>query len=336
MPIYIVFEPGWIRVTNSNIDQRILITGASGFVGKKLVEALRQYSDFILICPYPASELNKIGDCLDITQAQAVVEHMEHHRPDIVIHLAGISAVTASISNPRQAWDVNLGGTLNIVLAMQRCVPDSHLLYVSSAEVYGSSFATGLPISETAILNPVNPYAASKAAADILVRQAAAAGLSATVMRPFNHIGSGQDIAFVVPSFADQIARIEAGLSPPVVNVGALDEERDFLDVSDVVSAYVLAIRQHKNLVRGDVFNIASGVPIKIGYILDVLISISGISPEIHVESSRIRPANTKRVLGDASYLRTKLGWSPKVPLDETLTQVLLERRAMLKFAGRQ
>ena len=302
---------------------KVLITGAGGFVGRHLTAVLQTaHPDWILDAP--AEPDGVFG--VDITDAEAVDAWIGRSQPDMVVHLAAIAAVTASVKDPRMAWKVNLEGTLNLVLALQRRAPDAHLLFVSSAEVYGASFNSGLAADESALLQPVNPYAASKAAADILVRQAAAEGLSATVARPFNHTGAGQSEAFVAPNFARQIARIEAGLRPPLIEVGSLDEERDFLNVADVVDAYRLLLERRADPGARGVFNVASGVAVRIGDLLDTLLSRARVKIDVRVDPSRLRSTPIRRVIGDASRLRG-LGWSPTRTLDETLFNVLEDRR---------
>jgi GDP-4-dehydro-6-deoxy-D-mannose reductase len=306
----------------------VLITGAGGFVGRHLAAALGERKPgWVLDMPATPGA----GGGLDVTDAEAVSQWIESRRPDIVVHLAAVAAVTASVKDPRLAWRVNLDGTLNVVLAMQAHTPGAHLLFVSSAEVYGDSLNAAAPVDETSLLQPVNPYAASKAAADILVRQAAAAGLSATVARPFNHTGPGQSDSFVAPNFARQIARIEAGLQPPVIEVGNLDDERDFLDVADVVNAYALLLERRGEPEARGVFNVASGAAWRIGDILERLLSAARRPIEVRVDPSRLRPAPIPRVVGDASRLRA-LGWRPMRSIDDTLQAVLEEhRRAFAK-----
>jgi GDP-4-dehydro-6-deoxy-D-mannose reductase len=302
---------------------RVLITGAGGFVGRHLAKALhgRRPGWVLDMPPAPGAPGG-----LDVTDAEAVSQWIASRRPDIVVHLAAVAAVTASVKDPRLAWRVNLDGTLNVVLAMQAHTPGAHLLFVSSAEVYGDSLNSPAPVDETSLLQPVNPYAASKAAADILVRQAAATGLSATVVRPFNHTGAGQSDAFVVPNFARQIARIEAGLQPPLIEVGSLDDERDFLDVADVVDAYGLLLERRKEPAARDVFNVASGAAWRIGDILEQLLSAARCRIEVRVDPGRLRPAPIPRVIGDATRLRA-LGWRPKRSIGDTLQAVLDEHR---------
>src|SRR6185312_1224765 len=302
---------------------RVLITGAGGFVGRHLGAVLRERRPgWVLDLPAGPGE----ADGLDVTDADAVSQRIASRRPDIVVHLAAVAAVTASVKDPRLAWRVNLDGTLNVVLAMQAHTPGAHLLFVSSAEVYGDSLNAAAPVDETSLLQPVNPYAASKAAADILVRQAAAAGLSATVARPFNHTGPGQSDAFVAPNFAGQIARIEAGLQSPVIEVGSLDDERDFLDVADVVDAYSLLLERRGDPAARGVFNVASGECWRIGDILERLLSAARCGIEVRVDPARLRPAPIPRVVGDAGRLRA-LGWRPRWSIGETLQAVLDEHR---------
>jgi GDP-4-dehydro-6-deoxy-D-mannose reductase len=302
---------------------RVAVTGAGGFVGRRLTSALGTAHPGWLLEEPPGPEA---PSGLDITEPQAVEDWIRRVQPDVVVHLAAVAAVTASVKDPRLAWRVNLDGTLNLVLALQQHAPRTHLLFVSSAEVYGESLNSATPVDERALLQPVNPYAASKAAADILVRQAAASGLSATVARPFNHTGPGQGDAFVAPNFAAQVARIEAGLQPPVISVGALDDERDFLDLGDVVDAYLLMLDRRAELGRGAVLNIASGEPVRIGDILEHLLSLSRVKIEVTVDPSRLRASGIRRVTGDATRLRA-LGWSPRISLSDTLAAVLEDKR---------
>ena len=306
-----------------NQRPKVLITGAGGFVGRYLTAVLSSaHPNWNLDAPIEPDR----AFAIDVADAEAVTAWVRKSKPDMVVHLAAIAAVTASVKDPRLAWKVNLEGTLNLVLALQLHAPEAHLLFVSSAEVYGASFNDGRPADEGVLLQPVNPYAASKAAADILVRQAAAGGLAATVARPFNHTGPGQSEAFVAPDFAGQIARIEAGLRAPLIEVGSLDEERDFLDVADVVAAYRLLLERHDDPAARGVFNVASGVPVRIGDLLDRLLSRARLKIEVRVEPSRLRATPMRRVIGDASRLRG-LGWAPTRALDDTLEAILDDRR---------
>jgi GDP-4-dehydro-6-deoxy-D-mannose reductase len=238
--------------------RRIMLTGASGFVGRHLVPCLRE--------AFPDAEL--ASDAVDVTDAAAVRARVRDVRPDACVHLAAISTLATARHDPDNAWRVNLHGSLALAAAFLAETPECVLLYVSTGEVYGGSFRAGIALDETAAPAPMNTYAATKAAADLSLGAMANDGLRVIRVRPFNHTGPGQSADFAVPAFARQIARIAAGLQPPVMRVGALDPQRDFLDVRDVCAAYVACLRSADGIALGTILNIASGVPRRIGDIL--------------------------------------------------------------------
>lgn len=304
----------------------ILITGAAGFVGRYLAEALQQRwpnRQLILADRVSVSSLQGRILELDIGDSDAVTDLFRHFQPSVVVHLAAIAAVTSSFSDPRVAWAVNTIGTLNVILTIQAEVPDCHMLLVSSAEVYGRSSFSGTPVSETTLLLPANPYAATKAAADIMVQEAAGRGLRATIVRPFNHTGPGQADLFAIPTFCSQIARIEKGQQPPVIKVGELRDERDLMDVSDVVDMYVQIITQVDTIQNGLVLNAASGRVRRIGGILEHLLSLTSKEISIEVDPSRLRATRVPRVVGDASLALQHLGWKASTPIEDTLSRTL-------------
>lgn len=305
----------------------VLVTGAGGFVGRVLTERLEAAGVSRVVRVGGASD-ESCDARIDVTDANAVAALIAERRPTAVVHLAAVSAVGRSVHSPRQTWDVNLGGTLNLVLALQAHAPDAHLLFVSSAEVYGETFAEGRPVQEDAPLRPLNPYAASKAAAEVLVAQAARAGLFVTIARPFNHTGPGQSADFVVPAFAAQIAEAEAGLRPPIVHVGDLEPTRDFLDVRDVADAYVRILQRGRELPNGAVINIASEQSYRIGDVLQELLRMSDARMAVKVDQAKLRPNAIMSVAGDSSEARRLLGWVPAIALRETLRAVLASARA--------
>lgn len=309
---------------------RALLTGGRGFVGRRLAAVLRErHPDWRIEAPDRTPTAGE-PEVLDVTDAAAVEAWVRDRRPDVAVHLAAVAAVTAATRDPRHAWRVNLDGTLNLVLALQTHAPDAHLVFISSAEVYGRSLDSSEPVTEAALLQPVNPYAASKAAADILVRQAAIAGLSSSVLRAFNHTGPGQAEDFVAPSFAGQVARIEAGLQPPVLKTGDLDDERDFLDLDDVVDAYAAVIDARGRLQPGEVFNVASGRAVRIGDIVEALLSRARVPITVERDPARMRRTTVRRIVGDASHLTARTGWRPRRALDDTLARMLEHARAQV------
>ena len=308
-------------------------------MGRHLVAALLALSErpeAIIATTVQADNAAPSGVChavMDITDAQQVRSVIAQHRPTHLFHLAAISGVPAAERAIRNTWAVNLDGTLNIALSIADEVPECRLLYCSSAFIYGTSFLSGKPVDEGTLLAPFNPYGASKAAADLLIGQMAAQGLRAIRLRPFNHTGVGQSEDFVVPAFAAQIAQIERGEKEPVLQVGDLSARRDFLDVRDVVEAYLRAMLRFDDLPRGCAMNIASGRAVSIKEVLDILLALSGKPVEIRAQRDRMRPIDAPIILGDATLARRLLDWTPRYELKATLASIL---QAMRAGPGRQ
>ncbi|MDF2811323.1 MAG: NAD-dependent epimerase/dehydratase, partial [Microvirga sp.] len=248
--------------------------------------------------------------------------------PTHVINLAGLAAPAAARADPQAAWDVHVRGVLNLAQGILDGAPDCWLIHVGSGMVYGDSAKPGRPLDESTLLAPVDEYSVTKAAGDLALGAFARRGLKCVRLRPFNHTGSGQAETFVVPAFAMQIARIEAGLAPPVIRVGNLDAERDFLDVGDVVDAYALVVQKSESLEPGVIFNIASGIPRRIGDILERLLAQSRVEIVIEQDPARLHPSDLPRIVGDSGRVRKQLGWSPRRSFDETLEAVLDSCRA--------
>lgn len=312
-----------------SMPRRILVTGAGGFVGMHLLAALaRDFPAWGVVGtahrPMPGLER------LDVTDASATAALVERIAPDACIHLAAIATIAASRNDPDLTWRVNLHGTLGLARALRARVPHCLLLYASSAEVYGASFRAGEAVDETAVPAPLNSYAATKASADLALGAMAADGLRVVRLRAFNHIGPGQSADYVVAAFARQIARIEAGCQEPVMRVGALAPQRDFLDVRDVCAAYVACLQQADRLSPGLILNIASGKPRRIGDILDALLALSQAKPRIETASTLLRPNDIAVACGNASRARALLAWQPAIDWDVTLRDVLQDWRARL------
>jgi GDP-4-dehydro-6-deoxy-D-mannose reductase len=315
---------------------RVLITGAGGFVGPHLVNALRRFCGrdlAVLATTKTGGVLPELGrlESLDICDVEAASGAIAGWRPTHVVNLAGIAATAAAAADPEAAWDVHLRGSRNLARAILSTAPDCWLLHVGSGLVYGASAKSGVPVDEDTVLAPVDEYAATKAAADIALGALVRRGLKCVRFRPFNHAGCGQTEDFVIPAFAMQIARIEVGLGPPLVRVGNLDAERDMLDVADVTEAYALAVSARDSLVSGEIFNIASGRPQRISDILNQLLSFSRETITIQRDPARDRPSDLPSIVGDSKRIRAKLGWAPRHNFGDTLRGILDDCRARVR-----
>jgi GDP-4-dehydro-6-deoxy-D-mannose reductase len=289
----------------------VLITGGEGFVGRHLSFLLGDEA---------------VSANADVLDAAAVTAAVRATAPGAVVHLAAQSSVAASWTDAAAAWDVNVIGTVNVLEATRTEAPAARVLFVSTGEVYGR--ATELPTPETAPLEPLSPYAASKAAAEVACAHANRTGLDVVVARAFSHEGPGRDERFAVGSWTRQIAQLEEQ-GGGVLEVGDLSAERDITDVRDVCRAYTL-------LLDGDVagtYNVASGRTVTMHEVVDLLVSLARCPVEVEQRQDRMRPAEIPRLLGDNRRLREVTGWEPRISLEQTLAETLDAARAAVKVA---
>ncbi|NII56420.1 GDP-mannose 4,6-dehydratase [Luteibacter sp. SG786] len=298
------------RTTTSTL----YLTGASGFVGKHvLAEAQRGVFGDTGVASASAG--------LDLRDAVAVLADIDAIRPDTVVHLAAQSFVPESFVRPRDTIDTNLIGTLNLLEALKSTGFRGRMLYVSSGDVYGAVPEADLPVVEAQPPMPRSPYAVSKVAAELLCRQyQLSVDFEIVVARPFNHIGPGQDVRFVVPSLARQVARIAAGMEPAEILAGDIDVTRDFSDVRDVVGAYAALLRSGR---AGEIYNVCSGREVKIRDILMILCRQAGVAPDIRQDAAKLRPSEQRRMVASSGKLAGDTGWAPQWTLERTLQQIL-------------
>jgi GDP-4-dehydro-6-deoxy-D-mannose reductase len=295
--------------------QRLLVTGRSGFVGETLARGLADSEHG------KRWELADIAADLDLRDAVATTRLVESTRPDAVIHLAAQSAVPESFRDPETTFDINLVGTLRLLQALDGAGFKGRLLYVGTGDVYGLVPESELPVAETRVPRPRNPYAVSKLAAEALCWQwHASNAMDVILARPFNHIGAGQSDRFAVSNFARQVAEIKHGQRPPVIRVGNLEATRDFTDVRDVIEAYFALLMRGET---GEIYNVCSGVERSLRSLLEQLIAQSGVDVQIEVEGARVRPTEQPRMCGDSSKLCRATGWRPDTPISASLAGAL-------------
>ncbi len=275
---------------------RALVTGASGFVGRYLVDALRREGADVVACggPHDAGEEHFR---IDLADPQTLRAALDAARPAVVFHLAAQTFVPESLASPLETYEANALGSARLAEAVRAYAagPPPRIVFASSAEVYGAREPSDFPLREALDLRPANPYGASKAAAEaILLAESRSFGTDAVIARAFNHIGPGQNERFVVASLAAQLARIAAG-APPQLFVGNLAAARDFLDVRDVVAAYIALARDGE---RGEVYNVCSGRAVSIRDVLRELIAIAGVPVEVREDGARQRVADIPLLVG--------------------------------------
>lgn len=289
---------------------RAFVTGGMGFVGTWLRAHLEEQGDEV-VAPHGG---------FDVTDPSVVRRAMAEARPEAVYHVAGLAHVGRSWEEPEEFFRVNAEGTLNVVQAARRCEPVPKVLLVSSAEVYGNVAPAQLPLSEDNPLRPVSPYAASKAAAELVGLQAFLGhGVPVIRARPFNHAGPGQASTFVVPALAARIIEAQREGSG-VLRVGNLSPRRDITDVRDVVRAYRLLVERGE---PGEVYNVCSGRDVAIEQLVRRMLALAGADLELEPDPDLLRPADVPVLRGDRLRLRTATGWEPEIPLDDTLRAVL-------------
>jgi GDP-4-dehydro-6-deoxy-D-mannose reductase len=265
----------------------------------------------------------------DLTDADLIRRVLDRWRPDIIFHLAAQTYVPRSFASPGETLVTNILAQVNLLEGCRALALDSIVVIVGSSDEYGFVHPLELPISETQAFHPLNPYAVSKVAQDLLgLQYHLAHGMRIIRLRPFNHFGPGQSDRFVVANFARQIAEAELGRIEPVILTGDLTAERDFLDVRDVARAYRLAVDLAD---VGEVYNIASGVAWKIGDLLNALMELGSVNLEIRQDPARLRPSDTPRVVGDATKFIDATGWSPVIPMTTSLLDTLDDWRRTLR-----
>ena len=308
---------------------RLLVTGARGFVGRSAVPRFAaagyEVVEVVRGEPVPATGAAAAFRC-DLTDGRAVAATVAAARPDAVLHLAGVTYLPEVEANPVPSFAANVLGTLNLLDAVLAHAPSARVLVTSSCSVYGEVSASELPLHESSPLKAVHPYGVQKIGVELVTARARSErGLAATVARPFNHIGPGQDPRISFTHFARQIVAAERGQAEPVLRVGNLSARRDILDVRDVVEAYLALFALPS---PPPVVNVCSGTAVGIGEALERLLAMARVACRVATDPSRLRRLDTPELRGDAGLLRRLTGWAPRHPLDTTLARILDHVRA--------
>ena len=256
-------------------------------------------------------------EAVDLLDRSAVVEAIARLRPALVYHCAGAAHVGQAWERTEATFAINVRGTHHLVEGLSMAGAEARVLVPGSALVYRPANEA---LTEDHPLIPTSPYGVSKLAQELLGSHTSAPGVQVMIARAFNHFGPRQDPAFSTSGFARQIAAIEAGLQPPAITVGNLDARRDLTDVRDTVRAYHAIAERGR---PGRPYNVCSGRAVAIRDVLDLLVARASVPIRVQVDPARFRPNDVPLLLGDPSRLRDELGWAPKIPLEQTVDDVL-------------
>jgi len=320
---------------------RVLITGATGFVGGHLVEALGRHGAHELhglsrsaaFAPGWSHLRDRVtlhaADLADDAATESVLRRVE---PEWVFHLAGYANAGKSFTEPDAAWRGNLGVTRVLYDAVAKSGRRPRILYVGTGLVYGDAVPGKAAFDEDCALQPASPYSASKAAADLLSYQVTRSpGLDVIRVRPFNQTGPGQTPDYAVPAFARQIAAIEQGRQSPVVETGDLSAERDLTDVRDMADAYVLLMEHGAT---GEAYNAATGVTHRMSAVLELLVAQAKVRVEVRSKVDPSRKGDTAVTRADVSKIKRVTGWRPRHSLEQTLRDTLESWRVGSSASG--
>ena len=300
----------------------VLVTGAAGFAGSHVVQALAGYGTIVgwTHNAPPPQEVVTLAEWqrVDLLHPVEVRQAIAKLRPSAVIHCAGAPNVAHSWKDTVTPLSANVLATHHLFDALRRVGQPCRVVVPGSATVYALSDSA---LTETSPLAPSNPYAVSKLVQEELsLRAMREDGVDVVVTRSFNHTGPRQSAAFAAPNMARQIAMIEKRLAEPVIKVGNLEAQRDFTDVRDMARAYVMLMKQGT---ASEVYNVSSGVARVMRSVLDALAARARVDVLIETDPALMRPSDTPMLLGDSTKLRASTGWHPEIPFDQTLDDLL-------------
>jgi GDP-4-dehydro-6-deoxy-D-mannose reductase len=305
-----------------------LITGITGFVGPWLAAHLQAHRTPCVglargstLPSHPVSLAGVPLHDVDIRNRAQVRQVIETVRPDLVFHLAAISHVPSTRTDPALAFDVNVGGTFNLLESLRQTGLAPRVVLVSTGNLYGHLDSGEGGFIEESPVHPNSPYAATKLMSEELAHAYARDfSLPIVIARPFNHTGPGQPPFFVCSEFAQAIAARLGRENPVHLKTGALEPRRDLSDVRDVVRAYAMLAA---SATPGETYNVGSGSMIAVAEILRILGELAGVEVLPEVDPARLRVGEILRSGGNCSKIRDALGWTPQIPFRQTLSDLL-------------
>jgi GDP-4-dehydro-6-deoxy-D-mannose reductase len=316
---------------------KYLITGISGFLGPHLAQKLidnghevyglirgTRGSEYDLLDILNEPTLSKINFLYgDLTHYRTINNICKQYLFDGVFHLAAQTHPPTSFTDPIGTWETNVTGSINLITALQDTQPNTHFIFCSTVEVYGNEGIDGRKIKEDNPILPANPYGASKCAIDLYVcERMKNKQMKATVIRPFCFTGPRRGARFSIASDAVQIAKMMLGKQNMILNIGNLDTVRAVTDVRDIANAFYLVMMNDKSI--GKVYNVCGGKPMKMKEYTNLLINYSKLENiEMKIDQKLWRPIDIMYQDGDASLIKSELGWEPTIPIEKTIEDLL-------------
>lgn len=305
---------------------KVLVTGANGFVGNHLVRELSRNGYAVVGVGGPVGTSgtpDNMTDYIvcDLTNPEAVGA-IDFSNITGVIHLAGLAAVGPSFDDPRGYINGNIGMEINLFEAAIAQNAHPKFVIISSGALYDPK--APLPLTEASHVLPSSPYAVSKIGQEQMALYYSLRGFDVVIARPFNHIGPGQNLGFIVPDITKQIVDVEQGTAKDI-RVGNLEAKRDYTDVRDIAKAYRLLLESGK---PGETYNICSDISKSGQEILDSLLRIAGGNPTVGQDPTRMRPSDTPDIYGSHDKLTADTGWQPEITLETTLADVIADWRS--------
>lgn len=269
-----------------------------------------------------AMMVSAYGTNLDVRNAALISEVLAEEKPDFVVNLAAVTTVAESFQDTVKTYEIMFQGMLNLLNALQSTEFTGRVLFVSSSEVYGAVNSSELPVNEATLTRPLSPYAVAKISAEALCYQWSRNGdFEIVIARPFNHIGPGQSERFAISEFGRRIAEMSLGLKEPLLHVGDIDACRDFTDVRDIVSAYLMLLEHGEN---GQIYNVCSGRERSVRSLITTMAEQCQLDVRIDVDMQRFRLNEQKRICGDNRKLVAASGWRQKYEIEKTLRDVVI------------
>jgi NAD dependent epimerase/dehydratase len=308
-------------------NKKVLVTGAGGFVGSHLVEALvksgakvkafvhyNSRNDWGMLENLDKNILREVEvTASDLRDADAVKKAIKGQQ--VIFHLGALIGIPYSYVNPRDVVDTNVDGTLNVLTAA-RDFDVEKIIHTSTSEVYGT--AQYVPMDENHPVNPQSPYAASKLAADLLALSFYRSyDLPLGVIRPFNIYGPRQSARAIIPSIITQ------ALLKKKVNLGSISPTRDLTFVTDSASGFIAFAQCEKTV--GEVVNLGSNREVSISELIDVVSTCLNRKIRVTEEKKRVRPekSEVERLFSDSRKAKALFGWNPKIDIEEGIRKTI-------------